>query len=359
MKRPADAKKTAGALALFGLAGLAAAAAVWYFEAPARAPHERAPATRSSVVAATSARVTPAASIPIVPPLPNSLAGSVPPQLPLDARGHLRKARGVRDFFDYFLTAQSEMLPTALDALVRKEIATQLDDTVAQPEALDVWRRYRAYLNALNSLRVLAGPALAGSTGNSSAGSPGSPGDLDAMQAAVDERASLASRTLGADWSEAFFGPDWRHAHFLIERWRIQRDPTLTEAQKTARLQALDQSLPPDERAALDRNHRAQAQVRAVAQLQQQAMTLDQLRVKAAQEFGPQAAERIVKMQQDDEAWRAKYADYAAQRARIDAMALSDADHDARIAQLRQQYFPDPSQALRAAALDRGQAARR
>ncbi|WP_233217465.1 lipase secretion chaperone [Trinickia dabaoshanensis] len=346
MMRPADAKKTAGTLALFGLAGAAAATAIWFFNAPARAPSARSP---DPVVAASGALPAHAArpgATPVAPSLPVSLNGSTPPRLALDDHGHLRKTRGVREFFDYFLTAQHEMPHPALDALVRREIAAQLDGTVAQPEALDAWQRYEAYLAAMSSLRQLSTSAPADGTARTS--------DLDAMQSSLDECASVATRTLGADWSEAFFGADWRHAHYMIERWRVLRDSSLSEAQKAARLQALAQSLPPRERAALEKSEDAQARIQAVATLEQQGMTLDQLRAKATQEFGPQAAERIVKMQQSDDAWHAKYADYTVQRERIDAMGLSPAEREAQVAQLRQRVFADPGQALRAASLDRG-----
>ncbi len=346
MMRAADAKKTAGTLALFGLAGFAAAAAVWYFNARARAPDAHALHVATTAATAPLTHAARAAAAPVALSLPVSLAGSTPPRLPLDERGHVRKARGVRDFFDYFLTARNEIPAVALNALVRKEIAAQLDGTSAQLQALDVWQRYRTYLTALASLSPHSTPAPAtGITGT---------GEFDAMQAVLDERASMASRTLGGEWAEAFFGSDWRHAHYMIERWRVQRDSTLTDAQKADRLQALQAGLPPDERAALEKDERAQAQVRAVAQLEQQGMTLDQLRDKATQQFGPQAAERIVKMRQDDDAWRARYADYAAQRGRIDDMALSPAEREVQIAQLRQRVFKDPAQALRAAAFDRG-----
>lgn len=344
MTRPADAKKTAGTLAWFGLAGCAAAAAVWYLAAPARAPL----AHGQGVAAATAmpvAQVARPESTGTASTLPVSLAGSMPPRLPIDEHGHLRKARAVRDFFDYFLSAQNEMPPKALDALVRKEIAAQLDGTIAQPEALDVWQRYTSYRKTLGSVETLSAPATDGGTTQA--------GDLDAMQASLDQRASVAARVLGVAWSEAFFGPDWRHARYMIERWRVQRDSTLTDAQKTARLQALEESLPPEERAAHEKDARAQARVHAIAELQQQGIAIDQLRAKATQAFGPQAADRIVKMRQDDDAWHAKYADYAAQRASIEAMGLSAADRDAQIAQLRQRSFADPAQALRAASLDR------
>ena len=57
--------------------------------------------------------------------------------LPLEDGGRLARSRAVRDFFDYFLTAQHEVEAHALDAMVRREIAAQLDGTAAQGEALD------------------------------------------------------------------------------------------------------------------------------------------------------------------------------------------------------------------------------
>lgn len=345
MTRPADAKKTASTLVGFGLVGCAAAAALWYFNVPARAPRAFAQGVAAPVAAAHAQAAQPAQN-GTAATLPPSLAGSMPPRLPLDERGHLRKARAVRDFFDYFLTAQNQLPRNALDALVRNEIAAQLDGTIAEPEVLDGWQRYTSYLKTMGSLQMLSAPASAGGTTRTD--------DLDAMQASLDERASVAARTLGAEWSEAFFGADWRHARYTIERWRIQRDSTLTDAQQAARLQALEQSLPPEERAVLENNRREQAQIRAVAQLQQPGVTIDQLRAQATQQFGPQAAERIVEMRQANDAWHAKYADYAAQRASIEAMGLPPGERDAQIAQLRQRIFTDPAQVLRAASLDRG-----
>lgn len=340
MTRPAGAKKTASTLASFALVGVVAAAALWYFIAPAGAPRSRSqPATRAAAAVAL-ARAAPLGPASFAPALPASLEGTTPPRLTVDAHGHLRKARAVRDFFDYFLTAQHELRDEALDALVRKQIASQLDATAAQREALDAWQRYGAYRRALVDLAPLSAPSPAGGL------------DLDALQSSLDQHVSLAARTLGADWSEAFFGPDWQRSRYTIERLRIARDPALTDAQKAARLRALDESMPPEARASLAGGERARATVDTVAQLEAQGGTIDALRARAMQALGPQAAERIVKMQQDDDAWRAKYADYAAQRARIDEMGLASAEREAQIGQLRRQVFSNPADALRAASLD-------
>lgn len=350
MSRPADARKSWATLARLGCAGFAAAAALWYFDEPANAPHDGAQRAVSVPTAAPLGKTAQRGSIPVALSLPASLAGSAPPRLPLDAHGHLRKARGVRDFFDYFMAAQNEIAAGALDVLVRKAIAAQLDAMPAQSEALELWRRYTSYRQALGHLEQLSAGTLVGSASSTSGASEA----IDAMQSVLDERVSLASRTLGADWSEAFFGADWQRAHYMIERLRIIRDSALTDAQKTARLQALDDSLPPEARAALGAEQRARETVDVVAKLRQEGMTVDQLRAKATQALGPQAAERIVRMRRDDDAWRAKYADYAAQRAGIDAMGLMPADRDAQVEQLRRRIFANPAQALRAASLDHG-----
>jgi len=351
MMRPADAKKTASkrvSLAVIGVVA-SAAAAVWYFNAPAGASRAgaqnavRAPLTLSMPQAPHGSTAAAAAT-----PLPVSLAGSTPPRLPLDAHGNLRKTRGVRDFFDYFLTAQNEIPASALDALVRRQIAAQVDGTIAQPEALDVWQRYQLYRAALARLAPLAAPTNPSEPGRSSEN------ELDAMQAALDERASVASRTLDPDWNEAFFGSDWRRGRYMLERLRIMRDFTLTPDQRTARLRALDESLPESERRAIERAQREREGVDAVANLAQQGLSIDELRAKATQALGPQAAQRIIEMRQGDDAWRAKYTDYASQRARIDAMGLPAAERDAQIAQLRERTFATSGERLRAASLDRG-----
>lgn len=340
MRRPTDARKTAGTLASFGLAGVVAAAAVWYCYAPAGAPAVRARSTASTAAGAPPAAPVRVGAVASTPPLPGALDGTVAPRLPVDADGHLRRARGVRNFFDYVLTAQNELSAAALDTLVRKQIAIQLDGTTAQLEALDAWQRYAAYRAGLSKLVPLSPPARAGGL------------NLDAMRASLDARISLASRTLGPQWSEAFFGADWRRGRYTIERLRIMRDSALTEAQKNARLQALAQSLPPEERAAREVRQRASAALDTVAKLQREGGTVDELRAKATQALGPQAAERLVALQRDDDAWQAKYADYAAQRARIDAMGLSSAERDAQVDQLRRRVFSNSAQALRAASLD-------
>ncbi|WP_126283568.1 lipase secretion chaperone [Burkholderia stagnalis] len=321
------------ALVVAGGVWVGRGAALRHDAAPARAP-----ALAPGGAAAAAALPPDAASAG----LPSSLAGSSAPRLPLDPGGHLAKARAVRDFFDYCLSAQSDLSTAALDALVAREVAAQLDGTVAQVEALDVWHRYRTYLAELAKL-----PAAGGVADKS---------DIGAVELALDQRASIARRALG-EWNEPFFGAEQWRQRYDLARLKIAQDRTLTDAQKAERLAALDQQLPPDARAERQRVAQQQAAIAQIAQLQKSGATPDAMRAQLTQTLGPEVAERVARMQQDDDAWQRRYADYAAQRAQIVALGLTPQERDAEIAALRQRVFTKPGDAVRAASLDRGAAA--
>ncbi|AZQ53058.1 lipase secretion chaperone [Burkholderia cenocepacia] len=331
-------------VALYGVAGVVVAGAVWYGVGD-RKTRDAGMSGVAPAGAALSASVggTPTSTVPGVGAsgLPPTLAGSTAPRLPLDAHGHLAKVVAVRGFFDYFLTARNQLRPVELDALVERTIAAQLDGTVAQREALEVWKRYRAYFAELAKLP--------------NGGTVDNKLDLPALQLVLDQRATIASRTLG-DWSEPFFGAEQKLQRYDLARLKIIRDRSLTEDQKAAGLAALEQQLPADQRAGLEQQKAHDDAIAQIDKVWQSNATPAEMRAQLVQTLGPEAAERVVKMRQADNAWHAKYNEYAVQRAQIDAQNLSTQDRDAQVAQLRQRYFTEPGDALRAASLDRDSA---
>lgn len=271
--------------------------------------------------------------------LPASLAGTSAPRLPIDGRGHLAHTASVRDFFDYFLTTQNEVSAATLDALVRRQIAAQLDGTAAAGEALSAWQRYTEYRAALDRLPQTVAAA-------------GEKADLDALQRYVDQRDALAVSLLG-EWQEPFFGTESQQQRADLERLRIVSDSSLNSEQKATRLAALDAALPPETRAAHERVRQQQMALESIDQAQKQGGSLDTMRAQITQTLGPEAAERVVQMQQADNAWQARYTDYSNERAQIDQQDLPPQQREAQIAQLRQQFFTNTSDAMRAASLDR------
>ena len=136
-------------------------------------------------------------------------------------------------FLDYCLTAQSDLSATALDAFVVREIAAQLDGTVAQAEALDGWHRYRAYLDALAKLRDAGAVDKSDSARCSS-------------RSTSVHRLHIARSVTGAS---RFSARSSGGSATTSRGWKITQDRTLTDAQKTERLAALEQQMPADERA--------------------------------------------------------------------------------------------------------------
>ncbi|RKF39474.1 lipase chaperone [Paraburkholderia fungorum] len=335
-------------MAFIAVGAVSAGAALWLSRTPLThdASALNAGSTAGSPKAALALSKDPAVAS-MVGTLPASLDGSSPPRLPTDGRGHLARTRAVRDFFDYFLTTQNEISAATLDALVHRQIAAQLDGTPAADEALSVWQRYNAYLKALAQLPESA-PAQSQGQNQS-----GAKLNFDALQLSLDQRDALGARLMG-EWNEPFFGAESQQQHTDLARLRIASDSTLSDAQKAARLAALDAALPPEIRAAHERAHQQQAALDAIAQAQKQGGSLDAMRAQITQTLGPEAAQRVVQMQQADDAWQSRYADYANQRAQIDRQDLPPQQRDAQIAQLRQQFFSNPADAMRAASLDRG-----
>jgi len=327
--------------ATYGVAAaLAAAAVAWFVQAPAHGPRQGGQQAGASNTQAQRGSGVPAAGQAVSALLPRSLAGSSPPRLPLDAHGRLAHSHAVRDFFDYFLTAQQEITPQALDKMVHRQIAAQLDGSPAQPDALDAWQRYTAYRTAVAQLAPLAAQAA------------NEKPDLDAAQTALDAREAIAARTMGPVWASAFFEAEWQRARYDLDRLRIGLDPSLSAAQKAARLAALDDALPPLLRAVRERERRTQQSVDTVAVLQRENASPDALQAQLAQRIGPEAAARVADMQRENDAWRVRYDDYAAQRARIVAMGLPAQARDAQIAQLQQRLFASSSEIVRAKSLD-------
>jgi lipase chaperone LimK len=269
-----------------------------------------------------------------------ALRQTTQPRLPLDKQGHLQRTREVRDFFDYFLTAQSELSPQALDAQVRKALDAQLGDMPARAEAANVWERYKAYRAALAQLK-------------SNAATPGSAQyDPVTLRQSLDERAIMAASALG-EWVEPFFGRDLDRQRYSLARMQIERDNSLSDGEKSSRLQALEDMLSPEQRNEAVSARQQAASLDTLVRLSAQSGPDDSAATQqVAQQMGQETAARFVSTKANERAWQDKYANYTKERDAIRAQYADQNDRQAQIDRLRNQYFPASGDALRASSLD-------
>ncbi|VVE52399.1 lipase secretion chaperone [Pandoraea anhela] len=266
-------------------------------------------------------------------PLPPALAGTVAPRLPVDANGHLARVPAIQDFFDYCLLAEVDFTSSGLDAFASDQIARQVAGMPAQAQALDVWQRYRAYDLGLRDI----------------AGHGNAAGRVDpaALTRIVEQREALARRTL-ADWTDIFFADDFARARRDIAQLRAVQGPAFSDAQALV----IDETLPADERSLRERRRARNEVIAWIAQLQTDGTPPARMREILSPRIGAAATERLLQFEAQDNAWRQRYATYAARRATIETSPLTDDQKAAQIAALRRQMFTGPGEIARAVSFD-------
>jgi lipase chaperone LimK len=275
--------------------------------------------------------------------LPTSLAGTDVPRLPIDASGNLMHVRAVRDFFDYCLIAEVDLGPDGVDAFVTRQIAAQANGLPAQAQALDVWKRYRAWFAAIREQK--------------DGGPPAQTLEPARLADALTRREAIATQTLG-DWRDAFFADEFSREHHDIERLKLGMNTRLSDQQRDARLTALDRDWSASARTALQTRQRQTVVLAHIERLQKADATPEQMRGELTPLIGAAATERLIAMQRDDDAWRERYAAYAVQRKQIEVSGQPKGDIADQVRRLREQTFTAPGEASRARSFDEGEARR-
>lgn len=265
-------------------------------------------------------------------PLPASLEGTEPDGgLVVDAAGSFVPTRDALDLFDYYLAASGEEPDAAIRARIEAAIAARLADPGPALALLD---RYLAYREAARALFV----------------------DENAAELSLERRLQrireLRREHFGAELAEALFGEEEERWRVDVERLRVARDPALGEAERAARLAALEAELPAAVREARDAATAALALRRDEARLRAAGGSEAEVHALREARFGPAAAERLAALDRARAEWDARVAAYRAERERIVARESDPVARDAAIADLREAHFAG-AERLRLEALER------
>ncbi len=234
--------------------------------------------------------------------------------------GHVRPDLALRRLFDYYLTLLGE---TDLDG-IRKLLLTDLHGRALDPsqiaEVMAIFQRYTDYQQAIAAL-VPRGSLI---------------DRLKQLQ-------TLREAMLGQALADAFYPDARRQLDALQARLAINSDRSLSVAEKTRRLQALEASAAPEEQAAT-----AQAVAGATLQTQTDQFNADHVDAadryaQRAAQYGSDAADRLAALDQQRQQWQARLDAYAAQSAAIRADATLDAAQQQQaLLQWQQQNFSAP-----------------
>lgn len=235
---------------------------------------------------------------------------------------------GLVRMFDYYLSAIGEQPLDAIRAEIEREIDRRLQGRAAE-EAKQFLGRYLDYKGALVDAEKDAQNA-----GNSIAA-------IRARMAALHE---VRARFFSEQESQAIFGLSDADDEDAVARLAISQDATLDEAQKREKLAALDAALPETLRKAREEPVKVLKLEETVAKKRAEGASDDDIYRYRAAEFNPEAAARFADLDREEAAWKARIASYLSQRNQVAAAAVSEADKQAQIDQLRRSLFTPAEQ---------------
>ena len=257
------------------------------------------------------------------------LAGTeVDGRLSTDAAGNLLVDLGVRDYFDYFLSAADQAgLDASLGALLA-DVRGRLAEP-ARSQLLDLLGDYLDYKRA--SLALMQQP-LAPSQQQPQ-------GQLAALQDAFERLAQLRRAHFSLAAVEGLFGAEEAYARYTLDILGLTARTDLSEADKAlAQAQAREQ-LPAALQASELRQQQALVQQAEQARLWREGADEQQVRAFLALTYDPPTVERLLAEQRRERLWQQHYSAYREALAEQRSAGLSALDQQREQVRLRQRLF--------------------
>lgn len=212
--------------------------------------------------------------------------------------------------------ASPDELKRRLAALVHRHFPAEF-----ATRALALAERYVDYRVALGSVKA-----------------PADPGDPRALRSALEARQKVRERHFSPEEYDALFAQGDALDRYTVARLEIERNASLTAAQKQAALRQAEQDLGSEQLA-----QRAQASAHMgvaeqTASWDAQGLGDNERYAQRAAQHGPEAAQRLARLDQEERDWQARLNQYA--NARGQALSPAQLQH------LRDQLF-NPGEQLR------------
>jgi len=247
---------------------------------------------------------------------------------PVDAQGHLVLADDIKHRFEYFLSLMGEFPLDAILQMVRDDIELNLQEP-ARAEALTLFNDYIAYKRNLVALEnQLDAPA------------DYEVDDIQRLRYQLQQLRNLRSQYLGDAVADAFFGFDDIYDDYMLNRIEITNNRQLSDSEKQAQLDALQQQLPAELNDMRAETARVSQAFHHVEELKAAGADDQAVFEYNSQQFGQEAALRLQQLEQTRAQWQARINDYLQHKSRIETDdSLTDDEKTAAIETLRQQQF--------------------
>jgi len=235
-------------------------------------------------------------------PLPESLQGTdVDGELLLDANGNLIISHGLRNLFEYFLSAKNEEPLDVILGRLREYIHKQIPDEPAREAIaiLDSYISYKKKLEEIESPEGLQGEEL---------------GTLDAVRDALTRRMMLRRQMMTHDVVNAFFGDEEKYDQFNLQLIEIKQNSVLTHEAKDAEILELEKMLPESIQQMRQEERARSSREQTVDEMRKNGKSEEEIFEFRKNEMGEEAAQRWQKLEQEREIWNNKVDSFMEQR---------------------------------------------
>jgi lipase chaperone LimK len=275
-----------------------------------------------------------------VPPLPRDERISdidVDGSVRVDMNGNLVLDPSLRRFLDFYIGLTGDQVHgEALRQRLAAEMRQRGISAQVQLEVLEILDDYLAYRGASEALAVRRS------------------GNVEDLQAVLDELKDLRRKHLGPDVAEGFFGAEEARLRLMLDRQRILADESLSGHERDQALAQVDQLLP---EFSVQTRRRSEAVVSTslkVSEMREQGASEEEVRAVRLEAYGPEATQRLSRLDEQRAQWQSRVAEYRRQKALIDqAGGLTAEDRQAEVEALRVRMFETEHERRRISALDR------
>lgn len=249
--------------------------------------------------------------------------------LKLDAQQHLVIDMGLRDYFDYFLSAADRIGLDRATSLLLEDADGRLDEP-ALGQLQQVLGDYLDYRQARQAL-IEHRPSLAAQRDPHV--------QREALRQEASQLASLRRQYLDEAVVQAFFGAEEAYSRFTLAILEVQLRTDLEPAQKIQALERLRAQLPEEARESGGRHGRALGVQAEIDRLLRAGVSDQDLRGFLGRHYDTPTVERLLAEQRQERQWRTRYGDYRRKVQALRAEGMQGAELLWRMRELRRQMF--------------------
>jgi lipase chaperone LimK len=260
--------------------------------------------------------------------LPKSLKGTrIPIHFKLDDNNHLIITKSIKQFIEYFLSANAEEDIAVIINRIEEIILQQLPEP-AQSEALEVVTQYLNYKNALLNVES----QLSGDMSVQS--------DKHDYQSLFLYRRELRQSNLSSEVYSAFFSDEDKSDEYTAKIIEVKRNPSIDEEEKERQALAAETLLPEYKRKLLELDRLKKNIHNDVMKAKEEGATEAEIYEIRSQGYDHDTVVRFAQADKKNQLWNQRFNQYKLERLKIlNAAGLSADDQLNEISLLKQESF--------------------